>query len=488
MRLYSLLFLATFLGVSFMHSQNKQLLYDFYEIPQSLMVNPGVKAMEKWHVGVPVLSGLSFQAGTSGVTVNDLFANDGIDFTTKVRERLLDVMNRKDDFSTTSQIEGFNVGFRGRNRPDDYYSFGMYGETDIIVYWPKDLAILAFEGNGGANIGRSFDLGDLSLRGEMVSVFHFGINRKISNTLTVGARAKIYSSIFHFRSTKNSGSFSTTEGQNNIYANSITSDMQLQTSGIDGFLDIIDDDTSGNRRERLERLFTKKVLFGGNLGLGFDLGFTHNLNPQTTITGSLLDVGFIYNSKDIRNFTLNGSATNEGVSIVLPDDISNTGTDIWQDLVDEIEESVPFNENESGYISFRPVKAYGSIRYDFGEGKTKTTRRNCGGCLVNNVSRPNEDFYRNSVGGQLFLMKRPRGIQGALTGFYQRRLGRSLALKTTYTVDKYSFSNVGLGLNLQAGPVNFYVLADNLLAYRNIADSHYASLQFGFNIISWNGN
>ena len=122
-------FLAVLFGMTSLLGQNRQLLYDFYEIPQSLMVNPGVKTLEKWHVGIPALSGFSFQAGTSGVTVNDLFANDGVDFTTKVRERVLDAMTRRDDFSTTSQIEGFQVGFRGRNRPDDYYSFGMYGEN-----------------------------------------------------------------------------------------------------------------------------------------------------------------------------------------------------------------------------------------------------------------------------------------------------------------------------------------------------------------------
>lgn len=485
MRLGLLTFLMFILGPFLAFSQNKQLLYDFYEIPQSLLINPGVKTGEKWHAGIPMISGLSFQAGSSGVTVNDLFANDGIDFTTKVRERLIDGMNRRDDFSTTSQIEGFDIGFRGRNRPDDYYSFGIYGETDIITYWPKELAILAFEGNGGANIGRSFDLGDLSLRGEMVNVFHFGINRKISNTLTVGARAKIYSSIFQFKATGNSGSFTTTQGQDNTYQTNIVADMQLQTAGIDGFLDILEEDTSTTKEDFID-LFARRALFGGNLGLGFDAGFTHHLNPQTTISASVLDVGFIYNSKDVRNFTLRGSASNEGITVFLPEDINDLNNDLWQDLVDEIEESVPFEENESSYISFRPVKTYGSIRYDFGQPEN-TYSRDCG-CAIAVKERTNSDLYRNSVGGQLFMIKRPRGFQAALTGFYQRRLGRTLALKTTYTVDKYSFTNVGLGLNLQAGPVNFYILGDNLLGYRNVADSHYASLQFGFNIISWNDN
>ncbi len=484
MRYNLCLILATLLGAQVLCAQNKQLLYDFYEIPQSLMVNPGVKTMEKWHVGIPMLSGLAFQAGTSGVTVNDLFADDGVDFTTKVREHLIQGMRKRDDFSTTSQIEGFNIGFRGKNRPENYYSFGMYGETDIIVYWPKDLAALAFEGNGGSNIGRSFDLGDLSLRGEMVNVLHFGINRKVSNTLTIGGRAKIYSGIFQFQSINNSGSFRTSQGQNNIYTTSVTADMQLQTSGVEEIVNILDEDT-GTTQKDLASLFIKRVLFGGNLGLGFDAGFTYQLNPRTTITGSILDVGFIHNSKDLKNYTLSGNVNNEGISVFLPEDIPNLNNNLWEDLVDEIDEAIPYGENDEGYISFRPVKVYGSIRYNFGEGSA--FNENCG-CGVNVQSGQTDTFYRNSLGGQLFLMKRPRGVQAAVTGFFQKRLGRGFAFKTTYTADKYSLSNIGLGLNFQMGPVNFYVLGDNLLGYQNIANSHYASLQFGFNIISWNDN
>ncbi len=484
MRGIQLLLYITLLGGISLCAQNKQLLYDFYEIPQSLMVNPGVKTSEKWHTGIPFISGLAFQAGTSGVTVNDLFANDGIDFTTKVRERVLDAMTHRDDFSTTSQIEGFNVGFRGKNRPDNYYSFGVYGETDIIVYWPRDLAILGFEGNGGANIGRSFDLGDVSLRGEMVNVFHFGINRKISNTLTVGARAKVYSSVFQFQSIRNSGSFRTTQGQDNIYVSTIMANMQLRSAGAKEIIDILDDDTRSGREE-LPPLFAKRVLLDGNLGLGFDAGFSYHLNPQTVITASVLDVGFIYQSKDVQNYTLRGSASTEGITVFLPEDINNVNNDLWQELVDDIEETLPFEENTESYISLRPVKAYGSIRYDFGKGGIGL--QDCG-CGVNVRGGSNQDIYPNSIGGQLYMIKRPRGIQAALTGFYQKRFGKTLSLKTTYTVDKYSLTNIGLGLNLQAGPINFYVLGDNLLSYRNIANSHYASLQFGFNIISWNGN
>lgn len=91
----------------------------------------------------------------------------------------------------------------------------------------------------------------------------------------------------------------------------------------------------------------------------------------------------------------------------------------------------------------------------------------------------------NGLGAQLYAITRPRGPQAALTAFYHRRFGNFMALKTTYTIDKFSYTNIGLGLSLQAGPVNFYAMADNLLSYRNLAASNYASFQLGLNIISW---
>ena len=283
----------------------------------------------------------------------------------------------------------------------------------------------------------------------------------------------------------NSGSFVTTQGSNNIYESSINADMELQTSGVKGFYDIVEEDTDTTRKDVTD-LFTERVLLGGNLGLGLDFGFSYELNPQTTITGSVLDLGFIYNSKDVWNYTFSGSTTTDGISVFLPDDIDDVDNNLWQELIDEIDEALPHGENQSSYISWRPVKVYGSIRYDFGEGG-RPLLENCG-CAVNTVRGNNRDYYRNSIGGQLFMMKRPKGVQAALTAFYQRRFGRTVSLKTTYTIDKYSMTNIGLGANFQMGPVNFYVLADNLLSYSNVADSHYASLQFGFNIISWNNN
>ncbi len=471
------LFLIALFGVGVCgYAQNKQLLYDFTEIPQSLNVNPGAAVDYQWFAGIPALSGVSFQAGSSGVSAYDLFADDGIDFNVKVRERLLTGMSTRDELSGTYQLELLNIGFRGKDQ-NVFYSFGIYHEGDAIGYWFQDYAILAIDGNAD-QLNRRFDLGDLKTRGEMMNVFHFGVNKSVDKDLTLGARAKIYSSIFDFNSTNNRGFFVTRPGSNNTFASTIDADMKWRTSGINAMKTALDDGTLGST-------IFKRGFFGGNIGAGVDLGFTYKLSNQTVVTGSLLDLGFIYHANDVENYTLEGNETIEGVEVILPDALIDPNRDFWQNLVDDIEEIVPFENNFDSYIAFRPTKLNASIRHNWGEPTLGAANCDCGPYATSNNR---VEKFINGVGAQLYMINRPRGPQAALTAFYTRRFGNFMALKTTYTIDKFSYSNLGLGINLQAGPVNMYLLADNLLAYRNIANSRYTSFQLGLNIISWGKN
>lgn len=474
MKTHKILLSVALVTCGLLRAQNKQLLYDFTEIPQSLMINPGANVDFSWYSGIPALSGISIQVGSSGISAHDIFADDGVDINDKVRTKALDAMNIRDELSGTYQIELLNGGYRGGNQ-NIFYSFGIYNEGDAIGYWFKDYALLAVDGNAGY-LNRRFDLGHLKTRGEMVNVFHFGINKRINNRLTAGVRAKLYSSIFDFNSTRNKGYFVTTEGQNNLLASTIDADLQWRTSGIEAIKKADDEGT-------LAATILKRGFFGGNLGLGFDLGLSFSLDEQIIFTASLLDIGFIYHANDVKNYSLKGNATVEGIEIILPDALSNINNDFWQDLVDEVEEFVPFENSVKSYITFRPTKLNASLRYGFGEQLENKVDCECGpNAGGGNRMRAN---YVNSVGGQLYMVNRPRGPQTALTAFYQRRFGNVMAIKTTYTIDKFSASNIGLGLNLQAGPVNLYFMADNLLAYQNLAASRYTSFQLGLNIISW---
>ncbi|UWX55583.1 DUF5723 family protein [Maribacter litopenaei] len=466
--------LFTVLVCNFLSAQNKQILYDFNEIPQSLMVNPGVESDFKWYFGVPFISGISGYLGINGVSVNDIFAEDGLDINDKVRDRMVNGMVPRNEFSGNVQMELLNIGFRSSN-PNIFYSGGAYLEFDNITYWPRDYAQLIFDGNAD-QLDRKFDLGDLKTRGSLVTVYHLGINKKVDKNLTIGARGKIYSGIMDYNSTRNSGYLLNTEGQNNILNTTLSADLELRTSGFGQLDDASENGTVSNT-------LVKRALFGGDLGLGLDLGFSYRVNEQTVFTASVLDLGFIYHGGDTQNYSLAGTANSEGIQINVLRELSNLNRDYWQDLVDEIEELIPFQETNNGYLTFRPTKVNASLRYDFGKPLGSSEDCDC----TTDPSGSNEPrmAYRNSVGGHLFLINRPRDSQAAITGFYMRRFGNIMALKATYTADKFSFTNIGFGLNLQADPVNLYAIADNLLSYRNIAASNYASFQLGLNIISW---
>ncbi|MEP2688307.1 DUF5723 family protein [Maribacter dokdonensis] len=476
MRFNHCLFVIAICFVVGVRAQNKQLLYDFNEIPQSLSLNPGVESDFKWFAGVPLLSGISGNFGSNGISVHDLFADDGLDINVKFRERALNSLGPRDEFSTTVQLEYLTGGFRGRN-PNYFYSFGGYLEMDNITYWPQDYVLLVFDGNAG-QLGRRYNLGDLKTRGSLVNVLHFGINKKVDRYLTIGARGKIYSGIVDYSSTRNSGSLRNIEGQNNIISSTLNADLLLQTSGFQDLDNASDDDLLTNE-------IINRALFGGDLGVGIDVGFTYHLSERTTVTGSLLDLGFIYHSSDPKSYSLEGNTTVEGIEIDILENFASLDRDFWQDLVDEVEAAVPFDTNTKNYITFRPTKLYASIRNDFGEPVGNSGLQNCDCTAESSGGGELRTKYRNSFGGQFYMINRPRGPQMALTGFYTRRIGNILAFKGTYTVDKFSYTNLGLGMNIQAGPVNFYIMADNLLSYNNIADSNYASFQFGLNIISW---
>lgn len=465
MKWFLALFLLTY---SALFSQNKEILFGFSEIPQSLLVNPGGYINNNLYVGVPLLSHVHANFGFSGVSAFDLFAEDGRDFNDKLQEVVYSLSNT-DFFSINQQLEIFSGGFStGKNFvKDTYWSFGLYQETDVFIYFPKDYAILAYEGNQ-TNIGRPFDLSDLNVKGEVLSVLHVGYNKKINNKFTAGVRAKIYSSIINFNSTNNSGRFLTRTGTDNFLRHEFDLNLQLQTSG---FASLINDSNSDANND--VATLRNRLLFSGNMGLGFDIGFTYKPKEQITLEGSLQDVGFIRHAKDIENYNLDGQLVFEGINPVFPEiEDGQTADDYWDEVSNNFEDLFTVQETTEAYTTWRPVKLNLALRYAFGEKQSKECN-----CLVN------DDGFLNEVGAQLFAINRPRQPNLALTTYIYRRLFKQMRLKATYTLDTFSFTNLGLGMSAHLGKANLYVMANNLLNFQNLAKAQSVSLQLGFNII-----
>lgn len=465
-----LLFIVVFSGC--LQAQNKTLLFDFKEIPQNLMVNPGAKTIIDSHIGMPLLSGISAETNFKGFNLYDVFANDGVNFNTKLNY-ILNTLNSKDHVSFNEQVDILNVGYKLNAK--DYISFGLYQETDFIGFYPQDLAFFLYYGNtenGSILLNKPRKISQIALKGEVISVAHLGINRKIRDDLIVGARAKLYSGAYNISSVGNRGTLTTVEGLDNIYQHQFRDvNFSFKTSGLATKDSII---TKGD--------VVKKLFLSGNLGLGFDLGFTYKYRRNITVSGSLLDVGFIAYSSEVKNLKLKGDYDMNGVELFDTEEPDKIG--FWQNFLDEFNSSLNKKETKATYVTLRPIKLHGAVTYNFGEViKKRKVRHSRGeGCSCEATDSFKTE-NTNEVGGHLYAVYRAQQPQVALTGFYYRRISDFLRAKVTYTVDSYSYTNIGLGASAHLGNLNFYAMADNLLGFRDLAKSQTQSVQFGLNWI-----
>ncbi len=446
--------------------QNKQLLYNINSLPQTLMTNPGAQINFDGHFGIPLISHLNFAAGSSGVNLHDIFD----DSNPNVNERVTNAINRlssKDYFTAQEQIEVLSLGWRLNKY--DYFSAGIYQEMDLFAYFPKDPAVLVSQGNADY-INVPFDFSHVSFTGEVLTVYHLGLNRIIDHQLTVGARLKMYSGIFNVESVNNTGTFltrNTPDGPNYYRHFAENIDVRVNTSGFTTLRD------ANQTVQEASRDLLSKSFFGGNIGAGLDLGATYIIQDNLILTGSIQDLGLMFQRDDVENYTYKGTYQTDGIEPLFPE-IGPDGAALpyWDEFEDDVDRNLVDETLNESYVTWRPFKLNASLQFRFGKNfppcdyRIRTKR-----------------IYQNKVGIHLYGIKRPGALKYALSTYYDTMVIPKLRIKVAYTLDDFSYTNVGLLLSTRIKKFNFYLAADNLFGYFNLAKSHYQSVQLGFQFI-----
>lgn len=439
-------------------AQNKQILYNFAELPQTLLLNPALESNYNYHAGIPLLSGISSEIGSSGIVLTDLFAVDG----RNINDRISSILTRispRDFIKNHTQIEILNAGFRLDEK--HYISFGFYQEIDAIGYVPRDFLLFFNEGNA-TNLNRSFSASQIQYKAEFLGVLHAGISKKIDEKLIIGARFKIYSSAINVQSTNNRGTLTTVNGDNSIYRHIFNNvNVNFRTAGL-----IENDEYIQDVNQHISNTF-----FGAdaNLGLGVDFGVNYKIADQLEFSASILDFGFINYSKNIKNTKTQGNFIFEGINFEYD---PNNSVNYWNQLDQRFTSELPTTEDQESYISWRPTKFNAALKYSFGEQR----RLLCYDDVL-------KDYYNNALGVQFFSVFRPLSPQLALTAFYERAITKKTRAKFTYTIDDFSYTNLGFGFSTQVSKLNFYFLVDNLLEFSNLSAANSMSFQLGFNLI-----
>lgn len=440
----------------FVFSQ-QQLNFGFAESPQTLLLNPGAETNFNYHYGLPFLSNLNFDAGSTSFNLGDLFLDDGISFTDKLKS-VVELSDENDFFNINVRNDILFGGFRLDEK--SYVSFGFYQELDFIFYMPNDILELGLYGNA-TSFNRNFSFSHLRFKATTTGVLHAGVSKKINKRLNIGARAKIYSSSANVETNNNSGTLTTFNNPQNIIRQTINNlDVDVKSAGLFNSRGVFLD----NPRDIYSNTF-----LGGNFGLGFDVGFTYHFTPDLELTASAIDIGFIRYKKDTRNFKAKGNFVFDGINFEFD---PNNPRDYWDELEDEFDEKVPTEENQNAYTSLRPLRLNVALKYGFGEIRPKS-------CYTGT----RKVYHSNSIGFQLHSVSRPGDSQYALTSFFENSFSENFHLKFTHTFNNYSDAIFGAALAFQWRTLNFVGVVDNISQAANLETADTFAFSLGINFV-----
>jgi len=200
------------------------------------------------------------------------------------------------------------------------------------------------------------------------------------------------------------------------------------------------------------------LIFGSeNMGLAIDLAGTYAIDSLFTLSAGVTDLGYIrWNTDARRHFVNEGSYSFGGLE--LDDVFGDTEAafeDQLQQIVDTLEEIFDLQDEDGAFTTMMRPGLFISGDYQLGR---KTV---VGGLLRGEV-------FNGSL------------IPSASVSVHHR-LGRVMSVSANYTYKNHAFSNIGAGLVFKFGPVQLYMLSDNILGPMVPGQLRMVNFQLGLN-------
>ncbi len=427
---------------SSLFGQRDLTLYSMSNISQSMTVNPAFRPKTNVFVSLP-LGMQTFGITNSGFGAADLFSSDQKSFTAD--EQFFKGMRSINYLQMQMKNELFGFGFRVKK---NYFTFNISNKySSEFNYTPHFLQLL-LQGNGSGLAGKRASFDGLGLHVTDYVEYALGYNREVNDKLVVGGKIKLLSGITNLTTSKSTLGLTT-----GVNGTSIGFDGSafVNSSNLGVILD-----TNNNTQFPIESGFNF-----ANLGLGFDLGATYNLNEKIKLSASIIDLGFISWKNDVRNYELKQFGyTFNGVdaSAVLTD----TAANVFDQINDTLNNMFKTEESKNAYTTSLATRFYIGGNYHF-----------------NKYFNAGVLWYSQFVRNQY----RP-GLVLSATANVRSWLSASV----NYGMYANSFTNIGFGLSLRGGPIQLFVLTDNILAPFNLGGTHTASVSVGLNLVFGKGS
>lgn len=448
-----LLILISFCGIGI--AQQDFTLMNLDNIQQIQYVNPALRPQARLNIGLPGVSSLYFNHYNSVFTPKDLFDVDGGSTTLRV-DHLKKMWKKNNDISISAKVDLLHFGFAVQK---NYFSFNITENIYSRVTLPGDLLRFPLTGNASDDIENgTLDFSNFGIEANHYREYSLGFQRQWNDKLSVGGKLKYLYGMENIHTKKSDFTLATDP---DTFDWTINGEFAANTSGVyfdqisvDSLVDLIDID-----KEDLKDYFLRRK----NRGLGIDIGATYQLTEKLSLAASLVDLGFINWKNNNKNIvSKDGSFVFKGVNysnvLFAPDSTRQDTIDAaFAQVQDDLETAFDVSNNTDAYKTALISRFYLSGSYELY--KTEKTSGKAS-ALVHG------EFLRGRL--------RP-----SLTVSYTQKLGRMLQASASYSMLNRSYNNLGLGMSVNFGSFQFYVVTDNVLA------SSFASLKSDEDVIPY---
>ncbi len=398
-------------------AQNGYTQYRLPGVQQTQALNPAFSPDARVHLGLPGLTGFDARVAHDGFAFADLVTIRPDDSLAIDIDNVISKLGKANLVSIDSRFELLSFGIGGKK---SYFSLAISERMHTRLGYPRDLPILAWEGNGQQLLGDRASFDDLMLNFQAFREYAFGYAYRFSDRLAGGMRIKYMQGHFNIH---------TRESLFGLHTDAITYDLTIDGGGVVN--------TSGINELANDSIdFSRFIFNNDNSGFGFDIGIDYQHSKRLALSASVLDLGSIRWRHDTRTYSAEPfSFTFQGVDV---EDALIDSLDVFEEMLDSLEQFIVTKEDVGAYRTGLNPRVFLSAQYQL------TERLSAGGLL-------HTEFMRNRL-----LTTVAVSLDAAL--------GRWLSATVNYAYSSRSFSNVGVGLSLRGGPVQFYVVVDNVVA------------------------
>ncbi len=430
---YFLLTLTGLLSNYKSSAQQDLTLYNMEVVPQRMSANPAfIPSYSKINIGLPVLSSQYLNVNNSGFKYSDLIKHRADDSLYADYGNMLSKLAKNNYLSVAYRTDLLSFGFIVKEK--NYWSFNVTEKADLRFRYPKSFMEFIWKGNGallGQDLNFNFGVNFTHYR-----EYALGYARQINDKLTIGGKLKYLYGMENVWTEKSDVTLTTDP---NYFAITAKSNIIINTSGVG---------SNSSININKDYLFKKK-----NNGAGIDLGGVYKLNDKFTFSASVIDLGFIKWADATTNYqshNANGTFTYNGVALnqVINKDSTNLAN-TFKAVGDSLNKQFKIDTVHHSYTTKLSTQIYLGGKYNI------TEKINAG--LL---------FY-----GQIF----DKSIHPGVAVSYNQKVARWLNFSVSYSIFNRSYNNVGLGFALNAGPVQWYLVSDNILGVifpQNAKDLH----------------